>query len=99
MPHRRVIFSQPAQQDITSIEQFSATNWGTGQARSYVAAMRNSIELLATFPERGRIAGGSDPDLRVLVYNKHLVYYRLLETSIEVVRIVHERMDQSAYQR
>jgi plasmid stabilization system protein ParE len=47
-------------------------------------------------PERGRIVSPDQPKRRRLTVSRHIIYCRLAGSTIEILRIVHERRDVAA---
>lgn len=44
-------------------------------------------------PEMGSLHDDVGQEVRAMLVEHHVVYYRILANSIEVLRILHERMD------
>lgn len=90
----RVRLSAAARRDLTGIWTYSAKRWDEAQADRYVRLFADSFEGLA----RGSLKGRSADDIRTgyfkLAVGSHLVFYRMGAAGvIEVVRILHQRMD------
>ena len=96
MPNHQVRLTVLARNDLALVRQYSLETWGPRHSTSYAKALSFSIESLADFPERGRLVELGDESARRLVSGKHVIYCRVLETEIEVLRILHERLDASA---
>ena len=92
-PKRTVILSPTAQADFTDILLTTWQQWREAQSNRYEAALSEAIVSLAEFPE----AGAHRPRLflgcRVRPVERHVVYYRINDDTIEVIRILHERAD------
>lgn len=72
---------------------YTAERWGLDQAETYTRALWQRIEEVAERPAMGQEC----PDVRA-AYHKipcgsHVLFYRLAADGIDVVRILHERMD------
>ena len=67
--------------------------WNSAQADAYISQMVAAIEIVADEPNRGR----SCDDLRRgyfrITAGSHFVFYREMGTGIEVVRVLHQRID------
>ena len=85
-------FSPAAAADIVAIWDFSADRWGPDQADRYTDEIRDSCLALA-----GGRARGQAVDLRpgYLKYRtgSHVIYYRDRGERLEVIRVLHGRMD------
>jgi plasmid stabilization system protein ParE len=55
-----------------------------------------AADSLGSFPERGPVINPDYPNVRRVVSARHVIYYRVLETDLEFLRVLHERMDASA---
>lgn len=89
---KALVFSPAAQTDIADIWDYSFAVWGPDQADSYIDAIRDTCHALADGRRRGR-----DTDVRpgTLKFptGSHMVYYRERAGRLEVIRILHQRMD------
>lgn len=89
----RVVIRRAATTDIGGIARYTKKRWGAVQARRYLDALRFDIESLASFPYRSHIVSENDANTRKMPSGHHLVFYRATEDMVEVVRVLHERMD------
>lgn len=82
-----------AQRDLESIWRFTADAWGIEQAERYidllVVAMQGLADAPTTAPRCDHIRAG----YRRWHVERHVVYFRVTDYGIAVVRILHERMD------
>ncbi|MGH6988017.1 MAG: type II toxin-antitoxin system RelE/ParE family toxin [Caulobacteraceae bacterium] len=82
-----------AQADIEEIWDYTAARWGPSQAEVYVAAIGNAIDRLA----RDARLGGRCDDIREgyfkMSVESHVIFFRRADSDIEVVRVLHARMD------
>ncbi len=87
------VLSPRAQDDLDEIVDDTADRWGIDQAAFYLRQLRNHIEAVAVQPKAGRPC----PEIRTGYYRtksgSHVIFYRLTATGIDVIRILHERMD------
>lgn len=93
MPRRRIVFSRRAERDIKAIGEQTRRAWGPAQARSYLLAIRAAARSLQEFPERNPLLPSRFSGMRKLRSGSHLLVYRIGDTEIEIVRILHEAMD------
>jgi toxin ParE1/3/4 len=91
MPRFRL--SKEAQADLNEIKSYSDTTWGKKQAKEYLSVIRGSLEKLAIYPEFGKTRNEIFDGLRSFSVARHIIFYRLGNTEIEVARILHNRMD------
>jgi toxin ParE1/3/4 len=83
----------PAQADLDDIAVYTKARWGKDQARRYVSDLRHDIEALSRFPLMHPAYESRLGAFRKLSSGEHLIFYRVGETAIDIVRILHNRMD------
>lgn len=66
---------------------------GEEQAVQYVGQVRAALELLRTNPGLARPAEDVRPGLRKFTVGSHVLYVRLGDRFLRLVRILHGRMD------
>jgi toxin ParE1/3/4 len=91
-----------AQADLSDIWDYSYSHWGAGLADAYVLAIHEACERLATALANSRLAGQSADHIRTgyrkQIVGSHLVFFRCSVTgSVDVVRILNQRMDVAAH--
>lgn len=87
------VLTPRAQRDLDEIWDYTADRWGLDQAETYTRQLWADIKAVAASPAIGRPC----PEVRA-GYHKHpsgshVLFYRLIPDGIDVVRILHERMD------
>ena len=92
------LLSPAAQADLSEIWDYSAQNWGTEQADRYVRGIQDACNALAAGRKRGRPIDDIRPGYRKLAVQSHFLFYRITNIGlIDVVRILHQRMDVAAH--
>jgi len=89
----RYILSQKSQEDIEAIYEFGLHKFGVSQALQYLVELRNHFELLATNPEIGKQRNEIKPGLYSLPFASHIIFYRILENHLRIVRVLHGSRD------
>ena len=82
-----------AREDFDGIWDYTVETWGYKQAERYLRTLNQAFELLAEKPELGRIYDEVYEGLRVYPLGRHLIFYFATHDGIDVVRVLHERMD------
>ena len=84
-----------ADADLLSIYFFTYITWYEEQAIEYTDGLKDTVNKLAANPKRiGTVARSAvRPGYRSYRYQSHLVFYRVSGQFVEVVRILHKRMD------
>jgi toxin ParE1/3/4 len=87
------VLSPRAQVDLDEIWDYSASHWGDAQAEVYARQIQTPIELIAKTPHRGRPCDDIRPGYSKFAVGSHVLFYRLTDDGIDVVRVLHQRMD------
>jgi toxin ParE1/3/4 len=82
-----------AAKDIESILDQSAVEFGLLRTEKYYESLKRCLELLSENPGMGTTADNVRPGYRRFSHESHVVFYRLSESGILVVRVLHARMD------
>ncbi len=92
----RYRLSPRAEADLEDIWSYTAERWSPAQAERYHAMIVDGFEGLASGEKRGR---PSDIRAGYLSYpvGSHLVFYTVSETGLDVIRVLHQRMDVSRH--
>lgn len=83
----RYIIAPIAKQDLKEINLY-LIRFSPTAARRLKEQIKNQCNLLATFPEMGRKADNLEPGLRCFPAGDYLIFYRLGNKHIEVVRVI-----------
>lgn len=87
------VLSPRARIDLDQIWEFSAKRWGQTRAESYIRELWQGIEYVAADARRGQSCDDVRPGYRKHAVVSHVIFYRLTVDGIDVVRILHARMD------
>ena len=82
-----------AQSDIEDIWDFTAERWNIDQAETYVRQIMEAIGVIADKPGLGQSCDDVRAGYRKWPVGSHILFYRVVAGAIDVVRILHERMD------
>lgn len=92
----RYKLSPAAQRDLADIWTYTRRMWGVEQARYYVRSIRDACEALGRSTKRGQAIEDIRPGYRRLAVGAHVLFYRHgSNEEVEVIRILHQRMDVS----
>jgi len=87
-----------AKSDLKEIGLYTQYTWGKKQRDIYLTMLDKSFHILAANPLKGRDCGEIRSGYRKHQAGEHIIFYREINTSlIEIVRILHERMDIEAH--
>lgn len=89
-----VKFTKKAVSDLSDIWNYTKEAWSEKQADKYYQPLIESCTNIAHKPLSGKDYAEIFPKIRGKKALKHIIFYRTLESkSIEITRILHERMD------
>jgi toxin ParE1/3/4 len=88
--------TQAARADLKSIARYTQHRWGEQQRKLYVKQFDDAFHMLAENPETGVSCDFIKQDYRKFPNGSHVIFYRYLDTNtIQIVRILHKRLDVS----
>jgi toxin ParE1/3/4 len=91
--------SPRAERDLEEIWLYTEGRWSAAQADRYAGALIDMIEALAADPGLGRKIDDVRPGYRKQAAGSHFIFYRQAPPGIEVIRILHQRMNVEAHLR
>lgn len=83
-----------AKADLKSIVAYTQRKWGKEQRRIYAKQFDDVFRMLSNAPDTGSVCDYVREGYRKFPSSSHMIFYRRLnEDEIEIVRILHKRMD------
>lgn len=82
-----------AKQDLVNVWLYTFNEWGEIQADKYLDRLENSLQLLAEQPLICRERTEFSPPVRIYHHEHHIVVYLVLESGINIIRVLHKNMD------
>jgi toxin ParE1/3/4 len=92
MPNKYTL-SKLSKKDIDGILNYTFDNHGHDQARKYATELNSCFQLLTDNPEIGRKCDDVGAGLQRHEYGNHIMFYRLREHDIFIIRVLHECVD------
>jgi toxin ParE1/3/4 len=89
----RYVLRPSAEADLEEIWRYSIEHWGEERAGRYMNDLRKAMERAAESPSAGRKLRIGGRIFRVRDATSHRVFYRETEQGIEVLRVLHARMN------
>ncbi|MFO1465651.1 MAG: type II toxin-antitoxin system RelE/ParE family toxin [Steroidobacteraceae bacterium] len=89
----RFVLTPRAAADLDDIWDYTADRWGLDQTETYTRQLAKDIQTVADKPSRGRQCDEVRAGYRKYPSGSHVLFYRLTDDGIDIVRILHERMD------
>lgn len=93
MAQYQIILSPRAQADLQNVHAYTLSTYGPGQAGKYLSLLEKGIHQLLDNPEIGRKRDDIKSGYRALSIEKHIIFYKIKETDIQILGVVHSRMD------
>ena len=91
---RSLIISPEATQDLNNIaDYFMSLNYEVGERM--FQRFNQRCKQLATFPNSGRSYTNFRPGLRGLSFEGYIIFYRVTDQSLTIVRVISGRQDLS----
>lgn len=85
--------TRAAERDLDRIWDYTAQQRGISQADTYLRHIHAALARLPDFPGAGRAVDEIRQGYPVLPIEAHCAFYRVMSDGIEVVRILHGRID------
>ena len=92
MAAERYRLSPLAEQDLEGIWIYTAEHWSLEQADRYVGDIISTFDLIAEHPQKGRVVQVR-PGYLKFSSGSHDIYYKRGDRGVDVIRILHQRMD------
>ena len=90
----KVTIRQQAIDDLNNIWLYTFEEWSERQADKYYATLEFTCMQIGENPQLGREYEGINSNLLGLRTGKHIIFYQIIsKDEIEIIRILHERMD------
>jgi len=93
VPHFRL--TNAAKNDLVGIAKFTQQRWGVDQRNKYLTQLDDTFHRLADTPQLGKSCDYIKPGYRKFPVASHVIYYRTSSNRIEIIRVLHKRMDVS----
>ena len=94
MKRRAYKISSQALIDLEQIWLYTVKNWSIEQADRYYNLLISEMEYISQNQDSGKSMNHIKNGYRVSKVKSHLIFYKTSsESEIEIIRILHERMD------
>lgn len=90
----KLIWRQEAINDLTDIWNYTAQTWSENQADNYFGMIKTACAEISKDSAIGKNYDKIVGNLLGYSVGKHIIFYQLFPNNeIEVIRVLHERMD------
>jgi len=91
---RTFTLTNKAKSDLKSIAAYTQRQWGKNQRKTYVRQFDDAFHMLSETPELGSKCDFIKQGYRKFPVSSHILFYHnISQFEIELVRILHKRMD------
>jgi toxin ParE1/3/4 len=96
---RKLHLSPAAAEDLENILQYTLDTWGENQFEIYLATFQQTFDSILADPEglfskdRHELFSAC----RSIPSGQHIIFFRVRKGNIEIIRILHKRMDFSRH--
>jgi toxin ParE1/3/4 len=95
-PKRTVIWSPEAEQDLFDISAYLTAEASGRTAENCLREIDGACQRIRIRPLSGRARSELMSGLRSVLVHPYIVFYRVAEPAIEIVRVLHQRRDLDA---
>lgn len=90
----KYFLTNKAVEDLSKIWDYTYEVWSESQADKYFDMLIAFCEEISEYPGKGKNYKEIDTNILGCKVGKHIIFYRIVKPNeIEVLRILHERMD------
>lgn len=93
MSKLQIVISEEAVVDLNDIWLYTFQTWSKEQADRYYNLIYKEIEFLSQNPASGKKQDHIRPGYRSAKVKSHLIFYKIVDEELEVIRILHQNMD------
>jgi len=85
--------SDKAIADLEEIWRYTIKKWSVEQADRYYNLIFDKIDYICNNIDAGKSMSHIRQNYRAEKVKSHIIFYRVVNDTIEIIRILHERMD------
>jgi toxin ParE1/3/4 len=89
----RTVLTPRAKADLDENWDYTEENWGSEQAERYIRLIGAAIQTVAASPKLAKACHHIREGYRKYPAGSHIIFFRVVDGGIDVVRILHRRMD------
>ncbi len=89
----RFLLSPQAQKSLVQILVYTLENYGLSQKNQYLMMLRDRMSAAAGNPNQGKERSDIKEGYYSIKAGKHCIYYRVRDTHIEIIDVLHQSME------
>lgn len=97
MSRKIYILSEIADKDLEDIFDYTLDEFGFDQAEKYLLEIEEIFQNLIINPQIGKKRDEIKQDLYSFPKDNHIIFYRILDNHIRIVRVLHGSQDIPKY--
>lgn len=86
-----------AERDLLAIARYSEEAWSVHQRDRYLKTLTDRFLWLCDNHELGKVRDDINPDYWAYHEGKHMIFYLVSDAYIDIIGVLHERMDYQAH--
>ena len=90
---KHVQYSKKFLEDLENITVYTAQMWGANQAKVYLKDIRDKVHQIANDDAIVQVLHIPRPGLLKVRVNRHLIIFESTNSTVKIIRILHESMD------
>ena len=91
--------SEDARADLLDIREFGQQRWGRAQAIDYSTNILAALHDLAEGTTSAPLASDLSPGLRRRFFGRHVVFHRVEQGRLQILRVLHQSQDPGRHLR
>jgi len=88
-----IVLSEDAARDLDDVWDYLAREESVNAADTVLREIAKTYKLLGAWPLLGRKRDNLSPGARSLPVNPYVIFYRITEDVVRIIRILHESRD------
>jgi toxin ParE1/3/4 len=89
----QLLWSDSAETDLLWIWRYGANKWSPTKADDHLREIKLRCDRLLRSPKLGKARDELSPGIRAILIDPHVVFYRLSDASVQIVRVLHQHED------
>ena len=89
----KYVLSPQAQNSLIQISRYTSGNFGERQKKKYLKLLKDKMRVAAESPAKGQDRSRIKQGYYSIRAGKHHVYYRIRETHIDIIDVLHQSME------
>ena len=89
----KYVLSPQALNSLKQISRYTTENFGERQKKKYLKLLKDKMRAAAGNPGMGQERNRIKPGYYSIPAGKHHIYYRIRETHIDIIDVLHQSME------